>query len=126
MKNKKGILSTIVISIILVALVMYFVYGFELRLIYISDTFFLVGILFLFPGLIFITGATELFSSARYIFKKSFTKSTDGGNHLISFSDYKEYEKERNANHNREFTGVSILVVGVAYIILSFIIGKIA
>ncbi len=121
----KGLLFAIAISIIIVVLLMYFIYGLDMRLMYISDVFFFVGILYFFPGLIVVTGATEILSSIGYLTRRIFSKDKGDGNYFKSFNDYKEYKKDKkhkNSKYNTRFIGINILLVGGVYILASFVI----
>ncbi|SCG83028.1 hypothetical protein DW1_1457 [Proteiniborus sp. DW1] len=129
--DMKSFLSIIVISIIIVMLLMYVIYGFDMRLMYLSNVFFFVGVVYFFLGLIFITNATEVFSGIGYLSRKAFSKDKGDGSDFKSFYDYKEYkenrrdEKYKNSNYNTRFKGLNVLIVGGVYILVSIVINMV-
>lgn len=128
----KGFSLTIVISIFIMLILIAFVYDFDVKLIYISDIFFIVGMVFFSFGLIIVTGATEIFDSIGYLTKellnsmnltkKYFRKDEIDRSYLKSFGEYKEYKR---LNGKSRLNGLNALTVGGAYIIASIVISTI-
>ena len=110
---------TILLSLVIVGLFAVFVYHSDLRPMHLSDTFFFVGLVLFFPGLISIIGAMEIFSAPRYLLSKTFSRNIEGRQHFKSFADYKEF-KETNPKKGCKL--VEMLIVGLVYIIISIIL----
>lgn len=117
----KRFLYAIAVSIVIMILLMFFVYDFQMSWMYISNVIFIMGVFFFFPGLIIVTGASEVFQSSIYLGRKVFVK--DREKYFKTFSDYKEYKRLKSAGTMRKGRGLEILILGGAYIIVSLIIG---
>ena len=86
---KKNI-SAIIFSILIMILLMFLVYEFDVNWMNMSNVFFITGVVYFFPSLIIVTNATEVFSSIDYITKKVFTRR----NYFKSYYEYVEYKQE--------------------------------
>jgi len=122
---RKRILFTVALSIIIMLLLMYLIYDFDINLMNISNVFFFMGIAYFFPGLIIVIDATDIFYSLGYVSRRMFSKDKGDGNYFKSFNDYKEYKYIKNLKYNTKGKGVNILIVGGVYIIISIVISMI-
>ncbi len=120
--NLKRLMFTIALSVTIMLLLMYLIYDFDTSLMNISNVFFFMGIAYFFPGLIIVSGVTDIFYSIRYLTKRMFCKDKDNENYLRTFNDYKKYNDIKSVKHNMKGKGVNILLVGGVYIIISLII----
>lgn len=117
----KSFLYPIVVSIVIMILLMFFIYDFSISLMNISNVIFFMGVFFFFPGLISVTGAGQIFDSSRYLTRRFFTKNSES--YFKTFNDYKEYKRLKNVNTPMKSRGLTILILGGVYIIISLIIG---
>ncbi|WBW95215.1 DUF3899 domain-containing protein [Oceanirhabdus sp. W0125-5] len=123
--NIKRIFTTIALSILIMSLVLFLRYDFEMSLVNLSNVFFLMGTVYFFPGLIIVSGAAGIFSSIGYLSRRMFSKNKGDGNHFKTFNDYKEYKHIENSKYNTKGIGVNILLVGGVYITISVVTGMI-
>lgn len=70
----KSIFTVIALSLVLTALLYYSIYELDFHLLYASNVFFIIGIMFFFPGVIIATNATNVFNGMGYLTKKIFVK----------------------------------------------------
>lgn len=117
----KEFLYPIAVSIVIMILLMFFLYDFQISLMNISNVIFFIGMFFFFPGLISVTGASQIFDSSRYLTRKTF--ATNSENDFKTFNDYKEYKRLKRVNNPIKSRGLTILILGGAYIVISLIIG---
>ncbi len=113
------LLLIIFVSLVLAGLLVVFVYGYDLRPMYLSDIFFFVGAVFFFPGLISVTGVMEIFASSQYLSSKVFSGKIEDQHHFKSLDDYKEFKKITSKKSRKR---VEMLIVGLAYIIIAIIL----
>lgn len=122
---KKRVLFTIALSILIMLLLMFLLYDFDMSWMNISNVFFFMGAFYFFPGLIIVTGSTEVFAGMGYLTRRIFLKDKGEGNYFKSFNDYKEYKYLKNGKYNTKSKGVNILLVGGVYIIISIVISMV-
>ncbi len=123
--HRKRIFLTIALSILIMLLLLFLIYDFDMSLMNLSNVFFFMGAVYFFPGLIVVTGASEIFSSFGYLTRRMFLKNKGDGNDFKTFNDYKEYKHIKSANYNTKGKGVNILLVGGVYVIISIVISMI-
>ncbi|OOO00249.1 MAG: hypothetical protein ATN35_08405 [Epulopiscium sp. Nele67-Bin004] len=116
MKQKGGL---ILITLVLVMMIMYFAYDFNFHMIYVSNAFFVTGALLFFPGLVMVSGAEKLFETVKYHTKK-FSRRTNP-NDFKTIDQYREYQRIRQEMKPKDHVGMDIFVIGVAYIMISFL-----
>lgn len=121
----KRVLFTIALSILIMLLLMFLLYDFDMSLMNISNVFFFMGTIYFFPGLIIVSGSTDVFTGIGYLTRRTVFKDKGDGNYFKSFNDYKEYKYLKNGKYNTEGKGVNILLVGGVYIIISIVISMI-
>ena len=123
--HTKKIFFTIALSILIMLLLLFLVYDFDMSLMNLSNVLFFMGTVYFFPGLIIVTGASEIFSSVGYLNRRMFRKNKGDGNDFKTFNDYKEYKHIKSAKYNTKGKGVNILLVGGGYVIMSIVISMI-
>ncbi|MCM1992783.1 DUF3899 domain-containing protein [Oceanirhabdus seepicola] len=123
--HRKRIFFTIALSILIMLLLLFLVYDFDMSLMNLSNVLFFMGTVYFFPGLIIVTGASEIFSSVGYLNRRMFRKNKGDGNDFKTFNDYKEYKHIKSAKYNTKGKGVNILLVGGGYVIISIVISMI-
>lgn len=125
----KRVLFIIALSILIMLLLMYLIYDFDMSLMNVSNVFFFMGTIYFFPGLIIVSGATDIFYGIGYLTRRMFLKDKGDGSYFKSFKDYKEYKCIKNGRYNTKDNtkgkGVNILLVGGVYIIISIVISMI-
>ncbi|WP_025725425.1 DUF3899 domain-containing protein [Acholeplasma granularum] len=97
----------------------YLFYKFNFALENLSNTFFYVGIVSFFAGLIAVTNAQNVFIGFRYFIVQRFQKKDNPDR--LSYSEY----KDEKINTKFTYVSVVILLVGLAYVITSVILGLI-
>lgn len=120
--SRKHLISVLLVSWVIMILLMYWLYDFELTAIHVSNVLFIPGLLLFFPGLFLLTGAGQFFTSATYLTKKMFSKPSKMAEHLKSYNDFLVYRNAENQHQRLKKTGIQTLFTGVVYIVLSFII----
>lgn len=121
----KRILKVIGLSILIMIILMYLIYSFDVTLMNLSNVFFFTGIIYFFLGLIVVTGATEVFNSIGYLTRRMFLKPKGDAAYFKSFADYMEYKNTQNLGIKIKNKGFDVLIIGAIYIVLSIIIGMI-
>lgn len=116
----KKIIYSILAYIIPLVLFHLIFYRFELKLEYISNSLFYIGIFSFIFGLVSITNAQNVFIGFRYYMSQLFKR-----NKLEEKLSYSEY-KEDKYNSTYTYKTVVLLVVGIVLIISSLIISQIS
>ncbi|WP_010169068.1 DUF3899 domain-containing protein [Candidatus Epulonipiscium viviparus] len=115
--SNKGIIKTVVATLVAALLLMYFIFDFSFSLINIADCLFVVGLCLFFPALIIATGAMDLFDGISFVSSKMFKKHT-----FKTIYDYKEYKKQKNLY--KKNPGKPLLVISLIYIVISLVIAS--
>lgn len=118
----KKVLTAIGISLILLLGLLFLAYDFKLTLQNLSDAMFMVGLGYIFPGLIEFTDATDIFTSTGYLMRRMFTKAK--GSHMRTLNDYVEYKSSRNNRYQSRAFGKLLMGIGGFYAVTSFLIGS--
>lgn len=117
----KRLFYAIAVSIVIMILLMFLIYDFEISWMNLSNVIFLMGVLFFFPGLMSVTGASQVFHGSSYLSRKIFARSSE--NCFKTFNDYKEYKRLKHVNTTMKGRGLGILILGGVYVIVSLVIG---
>ncbi len=121
--SRKRILAVMCASCLVMVLLLYWIYDFELTRIHVSNVLFILGLCFFFPGLFLLTGAGQFFSSATYLTKKMFSKPEKMANHLKSYNDFLVHRNAESQHYRIKQIGKITLAIGGVYIVLSLIVG---
>lgn len=119
----KSIFTVIALSLVLTALLYYSIYELDFHLLYASNVFFIIGIMFFFPGVIIATNATNVFNGMGYLTKKIFVKVKKQDHNFKSFGEYMEFKTINEADQHIHRAGFFIVSIGAIYIIASLVIG---
>lgn len=117
----KSLLQTLGLSCILFCLLMLILYSFQMSLLNVSNSLFIVGILMFFPAFISVTGASKVFESSHYLTHKVFAKK--GEETFKSLEDYKHYRETKNKKTHVKNKSIERLIMGIIYIVASVVIG---
>lgn len=107
----KKILTAVAVSLILMIIVMGYSYSFEISVITVSNVLFTVGMLYFFPGIIVLSGSTEIYRRFGYSCNRAFRKKP-----FNSYDEYNHHKQTRRVNGKGEV----ISLLGGFYILLSF------
>lgn len=117
----KNSIYTIAVSMVLMILLMWRIYDFDMSLINVSNVIFVIGIVLFFTGLVSVTGASEVFDSSKYLTQKIFSRKNEQT--FKTFKDYKAYKQVKCLGKYGKYKGLNRLILGGVYIIASLIIG---
>lgn len=115
----KRVIYTVAVSIPIMMISFFLIYGMDLSVMHLSNVIFLMGMFFFFPGVISVTGAMEVFESSGYLTRKVFGKNSE--NDFKTLGEYKAYKKLNKQQSSIKGRGYTLLIVGGAYIILSLV-----
>lgn len=121
----KSVLKSIVISILITIVLMFLMYDFNVNYVSLSNVLFIVGLTYFFPGVIVVSGASDLFSSFGYLTRRMVFKPKGDATHFKSFGDYMEYKNAQKAGNNLRGKGLDLLIIGILYVVISNFVGNI-
>lgn len=117
--NKKT-LGLTGLSIVALLAILYLAYDFQVTAYSMADGMFVVGVFYLFPGLVVATGASGLFLGVDYASKQLFRRRGEQG--FKSIADYKAYKEQKNVGKDGRQERFRLLVIGLVYIIGSLMV----
>lgn len=119
--DKFKLIITILLISGLVGL-LYCRYGFEISLMSISNSLFIVGIIVFLFGLIIASNAGQIFSSGDYIIRKSFLSNKKSNKFFKTYKDYLLYKSNKRNQNNTASKGLFLLIIGGVFLIISFLL----
>ncbi len=118
--SKRQIGYRIAVSLLVFSGILFFTYDTQAFWMNCSNAFFVVGIIYFFPGILTLTHATEIFESMGYLGRKVLERDVNGG--FKSYAAYQAYKDSKRAVHAPKAYGKVLVYVGIFYIGLSICI----